>query len=452
MKRSIKLSRVWPALGGRHGTDMGRVSLFAVVAGALLVAAVSPAGATSMQPHGGRSAEQAFEPAVGDAVIEWNEHATDALIRTAGQTPPVSLLHLAMVHGAVYDAVNAIDGGYQPYLVAPPAMAWYSKEAAATTAAYRVLTSLLPTQQADLDQRYLASLAGIADGPAKEGGIAVGETAATAMITARANDGRFGAFRFPVGTTPGEWRPTLPAFVNDPFAWVARVTPFLTPSPSQFRSDGPNPLGSAEYAEDFAEVKTLGSLTSTTRSTDQTDAARFWAEHAPAMWSRIFRSLSSDHGLTIVDNARFFAMLYLTAADAAISCWDAKAHWDFWRPITAIREADGDGNPATVADQQWLPLINTPPYPEHPSGHGCVSGSIVYTLQDFFGTDKADFSVTSATSGTTRSFTRFSQAIHEIIDARVYSGLHFRTADVQGSIIGKKVAHWRQQHYFQPVD
>ena len=452
MKRSIRPSRLWLALGGRKGTDMGRASLLAVVAGALFVAAVSPAGASNVQPDRGRSAEQTLEPAAADTVIAWNEHATDALIRTAGQTPPVSLLHLAMVHGAVYDAVNAIDGGYQPYLVAPPAMAWYSKEAAATTAAYRVLTSLLPTQQADLDQRYLASLAGIADGPAKEGGIAVGETAATAMITARANDGRFGAFRFPVGTTPGVWRPTLPAFVNDPFAWVARVTPFLTSSPSQFRSDGPNPLGSAEYAEDFAEVKTLGSLTSTTRTTDQTGASRFWAEHPPAMWSRIFRSLSSDHGLTIVDNARFFAMLYLTGADAAINCWDDKAHWGFWRPITAIREADGDGNPATVADPHWLPLINTPPYPEHPSGHGCVSGSIVYTLQDYFGTDKADFSATSATSGATRSFTRFSQAINEIIDARVYSGLHFRTADVQGSIIGKKAAHWRQQHYFQPVD
>ena len=145
-------------------------------------------------------------------------------------------------------------------------------------------------------------------------------------------------------------------------------------------------------------------------------------------------------------------MMYLTAADAAISCWDDKAQWLYWRPITAIREAGADGNRATDADPGWLPLIATPPYPEHPSGHGCVSGSITESLRDFFGTDRAEFSATSAFSGTTRRFTRFSQAIEEIIDARVYSGIHFRTADEQGARIGKQVASWRDRHYFEPVD
>jgi hypothetical protein len=179
--------------------------------------------------------------------------------------------------------------------------------------------------------------------------------------------------------------------------------------------------------------------------------ARFWAEHAPAMWSRVFRQLSADHSLGTAENSRFFAMMYLTAADAAISCWDDKAHWGFWRPITAVREAETDGNTRTEADADWLPLIATPPYPEHPSGHGCVSSSIVESLRDFFGTDRAMFSATSATSGTTRSFTRFSQAIEEIIEARVYSGIHFRSADEQGARIGKQVARWRERHYFDPV-
>jgi hypothetical protein len=271
------------------------------------------------------------------------------------------------------------------------------------------------------------------------------------MLADRANDGRFGAFSFPVGSQPGEWRPVLPAFANDPFAWVAQVRPFMTLSPSQFRSDGPNPITSAEYAADFAEVKALGRQTGSTRSDDQTDMARFWAEHPPAMWSRIFRQLSAGHGLGVADNARLFAMLYLTGADALISCWDDKAHWLYWRPITAIREADTDGNPATEADSGWLPLIANPPYPEHPSGHACLSSSIVRTLRDFFGTNQAEFSAQSAVSGTVRGFSRFSEAIHEVINARVYSGIHFRIADAQGAVIGKKVANWREKHFFGPA-
>jgi hypothetical protein len=392
----------------------------------------------------------ASTPARADTVTDWNQQATDALIVTAGQGPTVSVLHLAMVHGAVYDAVNAIDRRHDPYLGAPRARSWYSKDAAVATAAYRVLVNIVPAQQVALEARYQASLAAIPEGKAKAGGIAVGEASAAQMIAARTGDGRFGAFRFQVGSEPGQWRPALPAFVNDPNAWVAQVRPFLIDSPAQFRSDGPNALESKRYTREFAEVKSIGSLNSTTRTADQTDMARFWAEHGLAMWSRVFRQLSAGHYLSIAENSRFFAMMYLTAADAAISCWDDKAHWGFWRPITAIREADTDGNPATDADTGWLPLIATPPYPDHPSGHGCVSSSIVESLRDFFGTDRAEFSATSVTSGTTRSFARFSQAIEEIVDARVYSGIHFRSADVQGARIGRQVARFRDQHYFGP--
>jgi hypothetical protein len=384
-----------------------------------------------------------------DTVVEWNLNATNALFVTAAQPPGQSVPHLAMVHGAIYDAVHAIHGRREGYLITSRlATPSDSKEAAAATAAYRVLLNIVPEQQSELDEQYAASLASIPDGSSKTRGIAVGDAAAAAMIAARTDDGRFGAFRFPVGSTPGVWRPVLPAFVNDPNAWLKDVKPFLIRSSSQFRSQGPFSLTSRRYAREVAEVQSLGSETSTTRTADQTTTARYWAENPPATWSRIFRTLSAQEGLSLVRNARLFAMLYLTAADALISVWDDKAHWSFWRPITAIREADTDSNPATVQDPEWLPLISNPPYPEHPSGHTGLSGSFVATLQDFFGTDEMAWTDTN-NAGLSRSFTRFSQAIDEIIDARVWSGIHFRTADEQGARIGRQVARWRDEHYFQ---
>jgi hypothetical protein len=390
-------------------------------------------------------------PAHADTVTEWNLNAANAIFATAGQPPQLSVPHLAMVHGAVYDAVNAIDGGHEGYLISSRvATPSDSKEAAAATAAYRMLLSIVPGQQTVLDAQYAASLAGIPDGSAKTRGIAVGEAAAAAMKAARTDDGRFGAFRFAVGSAPGVWRPVLPAFVNDPNAWLKDVKPFLIESSSQFRSKGPLSLTSRKYAREFVEVKSLGSAASATRTADQTLAARYWAENPPATWSRIFRTLSAQQGLSITENARLFAMLYMTAADALISVWDDKAHSSFWRPITAIREAGTDGNPATEPDAAWLPLIANPPYPEHPSGHTGLSGSIVATLQEFFRTDKVAWTDTN-NAGLTRSFTRFSHAIDEIVDARIWSGIHFRTADEQGARIGRQVARWRDKHYFRPV-
>jgi hypothetical protein len=386
-----------------------------------------------------------------DTITQWNLNATTALMVTAGQGPQLSVPHMAMVQGAVYDAVNAIDGGHEGYLLTSRvATPFDSKEAAAATAAYRVLLNLVPAQQAVLDAQYAASLAAIPDGSAKTRGIAVGGAAAAAMIAARTDDGRFGAYRFPVGTGAGQWRPVLPAFVNDPAAWLKDVRPFLVKSGTQFQSDGPLSLTSKKYAREFDEVKSLGSATSTTRTADQTLAARYWAENPPATWSRVFRTLSSQQALSLVDNARFFAMLYMTGADALITVWNDKARDPFWRPITAIREADVDGNPDTVADPAWLPLIPTPPYPEHSSGHSGLSGAFAATLQDFFRTDRIGWTDTN-NGGLTRSFTRFSQAIDEIVDARVWSGIHFRTADEQGARIGSQVARYRDTRYFEPV-
>jgi hypothetical protein len=391
-------------------------------------------------------------PAVGsaDTVTQWNMTGTNALI-AAPQDGRVVVFHLAMMHGAMYDAVNAIDRGHTGYLITPRlATPSDSKDAAAATAAYRVLLNVSPAQQPIFAAQYAASLAGIPDGSAKTRGIAVGEAAAAAMIAARTDDGRFGPFRFVVGTVPGAWRPVLPAFVNDPAAWLKDVKPFLIRKSSQFRSKGPYRLTSRKYANEFAEVKRIGSLTSTERTSDQTHAARYWAENPTLTWARTFRTLAMQEGLSLVESARLFGMAYLTTADAFISVWDDKAHWSFWRPITAIREAHTDGNPATEQDAAWLPLINTPPYPEHSSGLSGVGGASVKTLQQFFRTDKVAWTDTT-NAGLTRSFTRFSQAVNEIVDARVWSGIHFRNADEDGARIGTQIAKYRDKHYFERV-
>ena len=393
----------------------------------------------------------AAAPARADTVTTWNMHATDALITTARQAPTVSTIHLAMVHGAVYDAVNAIDREYEPYLVRLRARSWFSKEAAAAAAAHRVLVDILPGQQATLDGHYAASLAAVPDGPGKRGGIAVGEAAAWAMIAARTGDGRFGPPGFPVGTAPGEWRPVPPGLGNDPNAWVAKVEPFLIKSQSQFRSPGPYDLDSRRYTREFEEVKQLGSATSTARSADQTDAARFWAE-GPLIVTRVARQLSTRFELSIADNARMFAMQYLTGADSLIAVWDDKEHWLFWRPLTAIREADTDGNPATEPDPTWESLIAAPPYPDHSSGLAGVVSGMCESLADFFRTDRIAFSAMSLDSGTTRKFDSFSEAVEEVVDARVWSGIHFRNADEDGARIGEQVARWSERHYVEEED
>jgi hypothetical protein len=238
----------------------------------------------------------------------------------------------------------------------------------------------------------------------------------------------------------------------------------MVPDVEMLRTDPPNAVTSGAYTEDYNEVKELGSLNSTKRTADETEAAIFWQDHGFAIWNRVMRSLATS---STADNARMFAMADLAAADAAIGCWDSKYYYNYWRPITAIREGDNDGNPATEGDPGWTPLFDpsvavsgaklvTPGFPDHPSGHGCGSSAILHSLQDFFGTDKVTFTATSNKCSpapcTARTFDRFSNALKEIIDARVWGGIHFRTADVAGAVLGKKVAHWERKHYFQPVD
>jgi hypothetical protein len=411
-------------------------------------------------------------PAVAraDAVTQWNINAA-AAIYAAGPTAHASTLSFAMVQGAVYDAVNGIEGGYQPYLVKPAANPWDSKDAAVAAAAYRVLVAVVPPSQtaalATLATQYNAALASVPDGPAKAGGLAAGEAAAAAMLAARANDGRNPTTPFPFvfGSTPGVWRVSLPLTAPEPAAWVGNVKPFLVPSAEMLRSDGPNALTSRAYARDFNEVKSLGSFASTTRTADQTNAAIFWQSQPLALYGGVMRSLSARFGLTTAENARLFAMVTLAGADGAIGCWNDKYYWNFWRPLDAIRLAATDGNRATEADPNWRPLFDpetatvpalaTPNFPDHPSGHGCISSAILNTMRAFFGTDEIGFDVVSSrfpgTPAQTRHFDSFSSALEEIVNARVWGGIHFRTADVQGAVIGKKVARWERKHFFQRV-
>ena len=276
------------------------------------------------------------------------------------------------------------------------------------------------------------------------------------MLAARTNDGRFGTSPWVPNHDPGHWQPLLNpdgTQMLDTTPWVGGVKPFLIESSSQFRTDGPNALTSAAYAEDFNEVKALGSANSTTRTPEQTHIAIWWQSPSTLAWNGVARNLVEDgnYGVDMVGSARLFAMLNLTAADAAINCWNDKYYWDFWRPWHAIREADRDGNPATEADPSWVALI-TAPYPEHPSGHMCLDGASIEVLQRFFRTDKVRFGVTSRQfGGETRYFDRFSEPLKEIVEARIWAGLHFRTADVQGAVLGRKVAHYMAKHYFQPL-
>jgi hypothetical protein len=414
-------------------------------------------------------------PAIGRADVtgQWNltaQQETIPLRPTAhGETRG-----MAMVAGAMYDAVNAIDRGHQPYLLGVDAVGaprWASQDAAAATAAHHVLVAITPdARHAALDTAWKATLDDVSPDPLdpiRAEGVRAGEAAAEAMLDFRQDDGFLAPFDFTsvIGPAAGDWRPVTPTAL-DPDAWVGNEKPFLIESRSQFRSDGPNPLTSRAYTEDFNEVKELGAIDSTTRTADETAAAVFWQFPPIALWNGVARDLAGLYDLDASEQARLYAMINLAAADGAISCWNDKWYWHFWRPRAAIREADTDGNPATIADPTWealfapatqtTPPLATPPFPDHPSGHGCVSGATVYAFQDFFGTDKVEFDVVGGRTldGVlipARHFDRFSRALKEIIDARVWGGIHFRTADVQGAVIGKKVAHWMDKHYLEPV-
>lgn len=403
----------------------------------------------------GLQAPPAAADPVPNQVLAWNDIAYREMFVVKNLPPPVAVLNYAIVHAAVYDAVNAIEGGYEPYLGAPSvADAGDSVNAAVVEAAYRTLVAFVSTPSAQLATDYSDAIAHIRShegNDATDGGIAVGLEAANAIIGPRSGEDRTNTTLFTTGTGAGDWV----AFSGNNFRWLANIDPFLIEDAADFATNGPKALGSTDYAAEYNQVKSLGRKTGSTRTTDQTQAALFWADHPIAMWTRMFRDLAEDQALSTLESARFFAMLYLTGSDALIACFQDKERHGFWRPQTAIRYTGDDGNAGTMADPTWESLLGNPPYPDHPSGHNCISASIVATLQDFFGTDVMSFGDTSTPTATipaiTRNFTSFSQVIKEIRKARVWGGLHFMSADAQGANLGRKVANYREEHYFQPA-
>ena len=390
-----------------------------------------------------------------DEVLDWNAHAAKAIVTVGGQVPPRALIRLAMVHLAIYDAVNAIEGApFEGYASVPAVDRPASEEAATAAAAHDVLVALFPAQVADLDAKYAASLAALPDGSAKANGIVVGQQAASAILSKRAEDGRDASVIYTPGSGPGIWVPTPPAFL----AALAPETPFVQPfalnSASQFRPDPPFSLTSEDWARDYNEIKALGPAVGSLRTPEQTDIARFWSDNPPLQWNRAWRALSVAKNLGLADNARYFAMLATASADALIACWDAKYFYNFWRPVTAIRAGDTDGNSETAPDPAWIGLIITPNHPEYPAAHGCFSGASTETLNYLFGTDEVGFSMDSNVAGVVspvRTYDRLSDALEEVLDARIYGGMHYRNSTRIGAHVGKQVSRFTTRHFFRPA-
>jgi len=368
-----------------------------------------------------------------DVVTDWNTAALDA-IRAEKTPPPEASRALAILHASIYDAVNGIDRTHEAYFVQSRVPASASKTAAASAAAHEVLVALFPASAASFDDLHARTLFTVPKGPRKSSGIEWGAYVAQELLALRAADGSADTVAPPSATGPGAWRPTPPAYAPYLYPQWGFVIPFALSSGSQFRPAGPPSLDSAKYAADFNEVKALGAAVGSTRTEDQSQIALFWAdgsgtETPPGHWNSIAQDVAADRGNTLEQNARLFALLNVAMADAAICAWDAKYFYAFWRPVTAVRDGDLDGNPATVSDPDWTPFLITPPFPDYVSGHSTFSGAGAAVLANFFGTDQVAFTTDSDyLPGVTRSFTSFSSAADEAARSRLYGGIHFRSA------------------------
>lgn len=389
-----------------------------------------------------------------DVVLDWNGLAAQLIVGPGGanKPPPLGLVDLAIVHTAIYDAVNAVEGfPFAPYGVRAAVTTPASAEAAAARAGRDVLLALYPSRSADIEALYTSSLAAIPDGAAEANGIDVGQQAAAGILALRANDGRnAGTPIVEPPQAPGVWIRTPPGFLAPQAPWTGSITPWTLNSSDEFLPEPPPELGSESWVRDYNEVKALGPETDSTRTAEQTNIARFWGDQPMLQWNRAWRGISIGAGLSVQDNARLFAMLATASSDSLIACWEAKYHYMFWRPVTAIRA--GGGNPALTADPSWLSLVTTPNHPEYPAAHGCFSGASVETLSYFFGTDDFTFTITSNFAGVTtpvRSYSSFSQALQEVLDARIYGGMHYRNSTHKGAILGKEVSHFATRHFFR---
>ena len=389
--------------------------------------------------------------------MDWNNASLNA-IRTARSTPQFASRNLAMVHTAIYDAVNAVDKTHMPYHSQPATPVGTSREAAAATAGYGVLLSLYPTQQVILSNLWMNSLAAIPDGASKSNGIALGQATANDIVALRVGDGSTNVMSYVVTNIPGRWKPTPPAFAPAQLPQWPFVKTFALPRADLFRPAGPAALTSSQWTFDFNQVKSLGDTNSTTRTADQTEIARFWLDGAgtmtpPGHWNVAAQVVAVSQGNTLSQNARLFAMLNLCLADAGIAAWDAKFNiFPLWRPITAIREADTDGNPDTVADPNWTPLTVTPPHPDYVSGHATFSGAAARALAGVFGANDIPFSLGSDDlTNVVRSFSGFADCKREIGMSRIYAGIHTFTTIVDGFTLGQSVANYIARNYMLPV-
>jgi hypothetical protein len=401
------------------------------------------------------SAPSATTVVSGNAVTDWNEIAQNAIV--VGRPVGSALVLEGIVQAAIYDATVAIEGGYEPFVASPSVSRPASAAAAVAAAARGVLVSRVPGQAASVDAQYAAYLASIPDGPAKTNGIAVGEQVAQAILAWRSNDGFDAQCDPPNDTRACYEQPPPGPGVFEPYpapppvdVKLKRVRPLTLTSNDQFRPDGPSPLTSAEYAEDFNEVKAYGRIDSAVRTSEQTEVARFWSENTAVQWPRTQRDLALEKGLSLAQTARMLALAEVATADALLACFDGKYHYLFWRPRLAIRRADTDGNPATEADPTWEPLLVVN-HPEYPGAHGCGTTAVTTALAVFFGTDDLAFVMSSTVTGTTHHFDRFKDAAKEVYDARTWAGLHFRNSTMEAAWIGKKVGRHVASNFFRPA-
>ena len=402
--------------------------------------------------------------AAPNAVTDWAGIVQQAIHNAAAPRPPASsqVLH-TMALLAVYDAVVAIEGGYQPFVTKIHAWPGADVRAAVATAAYRTARArVLPSQFDYLDQQYAAYLAGIPDGPAKSDGIEVGQAAAAAMIALRADDGFNNVSPYQCSSIPppaGEFEPNTgcPTQPSDPQpvdGKLAQVKPFTFDSPSRFRPAGPNRLTSGVYTRDFIEVRDYGRSNSTIRSLEQTDVAYFWSENGYVHWNRNLISLAVERELSVLETARLFAMVHTAGADALIAGFDAKYHFVFWRPRTAIPRADTDDNPTTDADPTWTPLL-TVNHPEYPSAHGFYSTAVAEAVSTFFRTNRLNWTIRTSKAAvppvvlTERTYDTLNAMTREIANARVWAGLHWRNSMHDGEQIGRKVTRHVVAHFFR---
>jgi len=387
--------------------------------------------------------------AQGDAVLDWNEVAL-AEVTASGQLPPDGARTMAMVHVAVFDAVNAIDRRYEPVALKERGPADASPDAAVASASYTVLKGLFPAREPALAKVYAAALAHVPDGPAKHLGVELGHRAASACLMERAGDGTGAPSRYAPQTTAGVYVPTSMPIASE---WP-EVKPWAMRSPAEFRPAPPPKLTSDVWTRDFAEVKRLGGKDSKERSAAETEAALFWSITGPASWNPVVRSLASSQAMSTVERARLFALANIAAMDSFVAVFDAKYEYAFWRPITAIRRADIDGNDATEAAPTWLPLLETPLHPEYPCAHCISSAAVGAVLEAELGAgDVPMISMTSAAvPGVVHHWTRIGDYVDEVSEARIFAGVHYRNSADVGKAMGRGIARQTVASLMRPSE